>query len=76
MTVLSSLEEMAPLDNPKAYPILALDLWEHAYFKKYGSRRNEYEDNWWKTVDWVKVERLLNFWRIIDPSPPTVHVDL
>jgi len=76
LTVLSSLEEMAPLDNPKAYPILALDLWEHAYFKKYGSRRNEYEDNWWKTVDWVKVERLLNFWRIIDPSPPTVHVDL
>ena len=68
---------MVPLDNTRAYPILALDLWEHAYFKKYGSRRNEYIENWWNTVDWVKVERLLNWWRMIDPNPPMVkHVDL
>ena len=39
LSVTSTLEEQTPLDNPRQSPILALDLWEHAFFKKYGNNR-------------------------------------
>lgn len=51
-------------DNPlmdfsieKGKPILALDLWEHAYYLKYQNKRNEYISNWWKIINWQKAEQ-------------------
>lgn len=38
-----------------ATPILALDLWEHAYYLKYRADRPGWLDAWWKIVDWQAV---------------------
>jgi Fe-Mn family superoxide dismutase len=59
-----AVSSTANQDNPfmsttevRGIPVLALDVWEHAYYLNYQNRRADYVDSFWKIVNWKEVSR-------------------
>lgn len=61
LKILSTPNQDNPLMNiidGGGFPILGLDLWEHAYYLKYRNKRDEYIKNFWNCVNWEFVDKL------------------
>lgn len=55
LEIVSTANQDNPLVDGLA-PLLAIDVWEHAYYLKYKNKRADYVKAWWGVVNWDKVE--------------------
>ena len=61
LKIMSTPNQDNPLMNVVeggGFPLLGLDLWEHAYYLKYKNKRDEYIVNFWRVVNWDFVSKL------------------
>ena len=66
-----SVRKTANQDTPLPLcPLLACDVWEHAYYLQYQNRRAEYFENWWQLVDWPQLTETYRLRRTTLPHRP------
>jgi Fe-Mn family superoxide dismutase len=61
LKIMSTPNQDNPLMNivdGGGFPILGLDVWEHAYYLKYQNKSDEYIENFWDVVNWEFVNKL------------------
>lgn len=63
LVITSTANQDNPLMNlesieVKGTPVLALDVWEHAYYLKNQNRRADYINSWWNVINWKTADIL------------------
>ena len=64
LKVVSTANQDSPLmgqavSGASGYPIIGLDVWEHAYYLKFQNRRPDYIKAFWQVVNWDEAARRL-----------------
>ncbi|MBI2632353.1 superoxide dismutase [Candidatus Pacearchaeota archaeon] len=57
LEIYNTSNQDSPLMDGK-FPILGLDVWEHAYYLKYQNKRADYIAAFWNIINWEKVNEL------------------
>jgi len=56
LQILSTANQDSPFMDGQ-FPVLGIDVWEHAYYLKYQNKRADYVDAWWNVVNWNAVAK-------------------
>ncbi|NTV28772.1 MAG: superoxide dismutase [Candidatus Omnitrophica bacterium] len=57
LEIIKTANQDSPLSMGKR-PVLAFDVWEHAYYLKYQNRRPEYVEAFFSVINWRRVDEL------------------
>ncbi|MGM9650534.1 MAG: superoxide dismutase [Faecousia sp.] len=69
LRIVTSPNQNTPLEHGLC-PILAVDVWEHAYYLKHYNLRGDYVDDWFRVVNWPRAQR--NFAACLEASGQSV----
>lgn len=58
MKIIKAVNQDVPLP---LFPLLPLDVWEHAYYLGYQNRRADYVDCWFSLINWPVVEKRYSY---------------
>ena len=56
LNIITTANQNCPVEQGFS-PILAIDVWEHAYYLKHYNVRADYIDDWFKIINWSNAEK-------------------